>query len=305
MKNKEAHDRILPFRAVDRLLIAYYLVVGIYIIIGAACGRLQNWPIFTIHHVVVIILLTVFIPRIRQDGRSATAFLRLFYPILLSSLMYRETHEIDQILFSQPIDLYFAEWDKILFNCQPSIAFATRFGGALFSEIMHFGYFSYFGFIVLLPLLWWFKRRPDMVERRVFDMAFTYSIFSLIFIILPVQGPRVQLPGAIGMARPGYIFAPFFGWLFKAAGIAGAAFPSSHCGITTVVLANCTRDFPKIAPFAAILAVMLFLATVYGRFHYGVDVIYGIGLGLICFIVSPYVFKSLQRKNGLGDRDYS
>ena len=294
MRKKATSNKPSLFRAVDRLLIAYYAVIGAYIVVGAALGRLPNWPIYVAHHAIVLVLLIAVVPRIRIDGRGA--FLRLFYPVLLFGSMYRETHDIDQIIFAQPLDYYIAGWDKIIFKCQPSIEFATHFGSAIFSEVMHFAYYSYFGIIVFLPLLWWFRRRPDMMERRVFDIAFAYSVFYTIFIILPVQGPRVQLPGAIGMARPGYIFAPFFGWLFKTAGIAGAAFPSSHCGITTVVLAASVRDVPKAAPFIALAATMLYLATVYGRFHYGVDVIYGIGLGMICFIVSPYVFKAFSIK---------
>ena len=146
------------------------------------------------------------------------------------------------------------------------------------------------------------------IEKAVFNITFTFVVFYLIFIILPVQGPRVQLPGAIGMPRPGYIFAPFFEWLFNTMGIAGAAFPSSHCGVATVVFLMSAKYIPRAAPVVAIFVVLLFCATVYGRFHYAVDVFYGIGLGAICYILAPYVRQALIKSgftgpNGLPEKD--
>ena len=272
----------------------YYIVVGLFIAAGALAGRLPRWPLFLGHHIAVLVAQEVFLRRYREKNRLLL-FIRLVYPMFLFGSMYRETHELDQVIFARPLDLYFAGWDQIIFRCQPSIEFSRVLPGALFSELMHLGYFSYFGIIVLLPLIWWFRRRPEMVRRRVFDLTFTFSVFYLIFIILPVQGPRVQLPGAIDVPRTGYLFGPFFEWLFRSAGIAGAAFPSSHCGVASLVLANSVRDIPKRWPIVAIFTLMLYLATVYGRFHYAVDVVYGAGLGLICYIASPYLYKFLSR----------
>jgi len=291
---------ITKFSPSDIIILGYYLVVAVFIVAAGVSCRLENWWRYFLHHLLVLTILPIFIIKFGALKRNLLSFLRLFYPILLFGSMYRETHDLDQVIFVRPLDFYFAEWDRILFGCQPYIDFATRFSSAWFSEIMHAGYFSYFIIIVLLPLVWWFRRRPDMVQRRVFDLSFTFTVFYFIFILLPVQGPRVQIPEAASIPRNGYLFAPFFRWLFRTARIFGAAFPSSHCGVSALVMANSIKDIPKGAKFVAIMSFAIFLSTVYGRFHYAVDVIYGAGLGLICYILAPYVYRRFKGKGFSG-----
>ncbi|MCK5833820.1 phosphatase PAP2 family protein [bacterium] len=296
MDNKLEFPILSHFRPADKLIYTYYVVIGFFILIAGAIGRLDKWWLFGLHHLLVILILPIILKYLDSKNGKFFLFLRIFYPLFLFGTMYRETHELDQVIIAKPLDLWFAHWDQILFKCQPFIDFAKNCSGAFFSELMHIGYFSYFILIPLVPLIWWFKNNQEKSEFRFFQLIFLYSIFFSLFIILPVQGPRIQIIEAISMERPGFIFAPFFEWLFRAADIAGAAFPSSHCGIATVVLASAVEDFPKLAPLIGLFVGLLYMATVYGRFHYAVDVAYGVGLGLICFIISPYIYRALLLK---------
>lgn len=293
--------RTFKYSPTDIVLTAYLWWSGTYIVIMGLLGRLDGWWKFAIHH--AILLLLIFgITRIRTRKRNIISFFRYLYPILLFGSIYRETHDIDQAIFSKPLDYYFMVWDKLLFNSQPSVAFAKFLNAPWFSEIMHFFYFSYFFLIVCLPLIYWIRKKPEMTERRTFDLSFTYVIFYSIFIILPVQGPRVQLSAAVNIPRTGYFFGPFFERLFEGLQIAGAAFPSSHCGIAALVAGLSLYDFKKSWPIISILTLGVFLATVYGRFHYAVDVIYGGALGLLCLIFSGHVHSWLHRKGFKGAR---
>ena len=284
-------SRVYP---ADFIILFYYLLVGLFIIVAGALGKLEHWWFYALHHLVVFLLVGFLLSKVKATGKNLLSFIRLMYPMVLFGVMYRETHDLDQVIFAKPLDWYFAIWDQFIFKFRPCVDFATKFGMRWFSELMHIGYFSYFPIIVSLPLIWWFRGRLDMVKRRIFDLAFVYMISNFLFIILPVQGPRVQIPDAGVIPRIGYIFGPFFEWLFVTGGIAGAAFPSSHCSIATIVAANSIKDIPKASPFIWLAVLMLYLATVYGRFHYAVDVIYGAGLGLICFIITPYIYRWLE-----------
>jgi len=284
----------------DIVILTYYFVTGLFILISGLTGKLDGWPKYAIHHALVLAVLPIFIATFKSIRRNALSILRLCYPILLFGTMYRETHDIDQVLFSKPLDYYFIVWDKLLFKCQPSVDFAGWLNAPWFSEILHFFYFSYFFMIVILPVVHWVLKNPKMVERRVFDLVFTYSIFFSLFVILPVQGPRVQLLSAIDIPRTGFFFGPFFERLFDGLKIAGAAFPSSHCGAAALVAANSVHDMKKFWPIPALFAFGIFLATVFGRFHYAVDVIYGAGLGIICFLLSGYVHAWLRKIGFVG-----
>jgi len=290
------------FNPTDIILLIYYFIIGVFILITGIAGKLDRWWLYFGHHVIVFVVVIIFTQKFTSKKRNLWSFLRYFYPILIFGSAYRETHDIDQIFFRLPLDYYIAHWDEMLFGFQPSIEFATKFSWPWFSELMHMGYFSYFLLIPLIPIIWWLKKDYSMVSRRIFNVAFTFLLCYTIFIILPVQGPRVQLPGALNFPRTGYIFAPFFGWLFREMGIAGAAFPSSHCAVATVVLISSYLDFKKITPLTTVIVLLLYLSTVYGRFHYGVDVIYGAGFGTLFFILSNHVFDFLINRGFNGSK---
>jgi len=272
----------------DFLLTAYLALTGVFIIIAGLLGRQEDWWMFAIHHIVLIGIIFA-ISRINTDRRNILSFIRYLYPLFIFGSLYRETHELHHVFFAKPLDYYFVVWDELIFKSQPCVAFAEFCNAPWFSEILHFFYFSYFFLIVCLPLMYWLRKNPAMTERRTFDLGFTYSIFFILFIIMPVYGPRVAYPPAVDIPRTGYFFGPFFERLFSGLQIAGAAFPSSHCGIAAMVGAFSIRDFPKGWPVVILCTFGVFLATVYGRFHYAIDVVYGAGLGFLCYTVSGRV----------------
>ncbi len=291
---KTAETSTSKYSPTDLVLSIYLSLSGIYIVISGLLGRLDGWWKFAIHHLVLLILIFA-VSRIKTKKRNLLSFVRYLYPLFLYGSMYRETHEIDQAIFTKPLDYFFIVWDNLLFNSQPSVEFANYLNAPWFSEIMHFFYFSYFFLIVCLPLIYWIRKNPAMTERRTFDLSFTYVIFYSIFIILPVHGPRVEFPPAVDIPRTGFFFGPFFERLFIGLRIAGAAFPSSHCGIAALVTGLSIYDFKKFWPVIALCTLGVFLATVFGRFHYAVDVIYGGALGLLCLIFTGRIHSWLHR----------
>ena len=132
--NFSAWKIILP------IIVGLWLLSGIYIVIAGLLGRLDGWWKFAIHHLVLLILIFA-VSRIKIKKWNLLSFVRYLYPLFLYGSMYRETHEIDQVIFTKPLDYYFIVWDKLLFNSQPSIDFANYINAPWFSEIMHFFYF--------------------------------------------------------------------------------------------------------------------------------------------------------------------
>ena len=70
-----------------------------------------------------------------------------------------------------------------------------------------------------------------------------------------------------------------------------AAFPSSHVGISTIVMIMAYRVNKKLCYFLAPFYVLLCCATVYIQAHYLVDVIAGWISAVCIYIVATYMYK--------------
>ena len=175
------------------------------------------------------------------------------------------------------------------------------------------GYFSYYLMIVAV-MVFFFMCQKKQYERASFIVMCSFFIYYLIYICLPVAGPQFYFQ-AVGvetvengifpeigtyfsqhtemLPAPGDADGLFFN-LVKGAQDAGerptAAFPSSHIGISFILL-YLVYPFSK-KMFAGLLpfVVLLTFATVYIQAHYLVDAIAGILTSVMVFNLSNFVF---------------
>jgi membrane-associated phospholipid phosphatase len=71
----------------------------------------------------------------------------------------------------------------------------------------------------------------------------------------------------------------------------GGSFPSSHIAAAVVALA-CLPYLGRWAWPVLFLTLLMALGTLYGRYHYFVDVLAGLAVGLACLYLGPW----LERK---------
>lgn len=226
-----------------------------------------------------------------------TRLCRVALQLALLSWWYPDTYEFNR-LFSN-FDHLFAGYEQQLFGFQPALVFAQVASHPIFSELMQMGYVSYFPLITLVTLFYFLCRYSEF-ERATFIIITSFFIYYVIFIFLPVTGPQFYYLAA-GMENiakgvfpdlghyfadhqemvvlPGYQDGIFY-HLVEEAHAAGerptAAFPSSHVGITTILMflgwhARNKILFWGMMPFY----VLMCLATVYIQAHYAIDVVGG------------------------------
>ena len=147
----------------------------------------------------------------------------------------------------------------------------------------------------------------------------SFFLFYLIYIFLPVAGPQyyfraVGIPEIMAghfpslgtyfsshleaLAPPGWTDGLFY-QLVAGAQEAGerptAAFPSSHIGISTIVLILARRHAPRLLFLFLPLWALLCCATVYIRAHYLVDAIAGL-------ISAPIILWLAEKSIGGGEK---
>ena len=236
-----------------------------------------------------------------------TMFLRIAVQMVFLSWWYPDTYELNRMLPN--LDHMFAGCEQAVFGCQPALLFAQKVPWGWFSELMCMGYISYFPMMTILLIYYFFYRYNEFL-KAAFVLLGAFFIFYVIFIFLPVTGPQFYylavgpekiaagvfpnlgdwfLTHSERMAVPGWTDG-FFYHLLEMAHNAGerptAAFPSSHVGITTVVMllahhTHCRKLVLGMLPFY----ILMCLSTVYILAHYAIDALTGLFTGVVFYFV--------------------
>ncbi len=241
-----------------------------------------------------------------------TAFIRMAVQMSLLAYWYPDTFEFNRLFPN--LDYLFAHADQFLFGCQPAVEFSRLCPSIWFSEPFNMGYFFYYP-MILVVVLYYFFFHFQWFEKICFVLVASFFIYYAVYILLPVAGPQFYFP-AIGMDKvnacifpaigdyfntndylvpgPGYDQG-FFYSLVEASQEVGerptAAFPSSHVGISTIVMIMAWRAnrklFCTLLPFYALLCC----ATVYIQAHYLIDAIVGFASAFLVYKVASQMYR--------------
>ena len=242
-----------------------------------------------------------------------TLFCRVALQMALLSWWYPDTYEFNRMFPN--LDHIFAGWEQSLFGCQPSLLFCKAMDGIVFSELMDLGYASYFPMILVVTLFYFLFRYKDF-NRATFIIIGAFFLYYLIYIAIPVAGPQYYY-NAVGMdeiargvfpnvhdyfatnqealVSPGYkdgIFYQMVADAHDAGERPTAAFPSSHVGISTIlmILAFMSKN-RKLFMFLIPFYVLLCFSTVYIYAHYAIDVIAGWISAVVFFITLDLIWR--------------
>ena len=234
-----------------------------------------------------------------------TRLIRVTGLMILLSWFYSDTYEVNRALPN--LDHVFASWEQQLFGCQPSLLFSQICPWGWFSELMCMGYVSYFPLIALTTLYYFLLRYQEFL-LATFVILGSFFAYYVVFVLLPVTGPQFYylavgteriaegvfpnigdwfLTHSERMAAPGWSDG-FFHHLLDITHDAGerptAAFPSSHVGVTTVLmmLALRTRSHRLVLTMLPFYLLMCF-STVYLYAHYAIDALAGLLTGIVAY----------------------
>ena len=281
---KRATSNLIP---VDIATLGYLVVTLAYILISA--NRLSGEWLHILLRIMAIGLIgwMAWISPMIKSGFGL--FLRNFYPLILFGLFYSETDYLNNLLFDN-LDPFFEKVELFVFGCHPSVSFPKQFPQPWFSELMNFGYFSYYFLILLLPLWLWIKR-TDSFQYVIFIVTTSFYLFYLFFILIPVAGPQFYFEAPLRTVPDSGLFR----WLVKVAEWIGegptAAFPSSHVGIVAIMAYLSYRYAKGLLFVYLIFGLLICFSTVYIKAHYAIDVIGGFLFAPIFFWISCKMYR--------------
>ncbi len=253
----------------------------------------------------------------------ATLFLRILYQMGLLAYWYPDTYELNRTFPN--LDHFFAAAEDAIFGGQPALTFPQAFSNVGWSEAFNLGYFSYYPMIATVAFFTLFAcyRR---FEKTTFIIVCSFFLYYLIYVLLPVTGPQYYFE-AVGEATiRAHVFpnvgdyfnyhhellpSPggegFFRSLVEQTQQSGerptAAFPSSHVGISTVLMILSWRTSKRLFLVLTPFYVLLCCATVYIQAHYLIDAVAGLVSAPLFYLLAHRIYYTrwFHRPEGLQD----
>lgn len=240
----------------------------------------------TAHVLVLLGAIAVLVSR-----RRALRPLRDWLPLAVGPFLYVELRWLIAGVGRPHADVLVQRWEQWLLPGNPSATWAPNAPSLALSEALHFAYASYYLLIYLPPAILYLRGRRREFATTVLALAVVYGVCFVTYLLFPVDGPRFILGPA---AAPGGPVRELVLRLLAAGSSRGTAFPSSHVAASVVASLCALRYQPRVGVVVAVLTAGLTLGTVYGGFHYGVDALAGLIVGVASWLAATGLWRALS-----------
>jgi membrane-associated phospholipid phosphatase len=290
--------RNLSLNATDRITILYSVIVTIFIFVFRAKIAAYGYH-FAFNLSVILLVLLLSLSR-RSNLRAGTgtsdvlrdtpvpallSTLSLWYPLLLYGFFYYQTGLINTVVIPEFMDSFFLNLDAHIFGKFPRFFLSGTHGNAFLDEFFHFFYFSYY-LIIPLTCILLYRKDVKLFESFIFQLSSLFYVCYVIYIFLPVEGP-IPLRNEYYLQHG--LFRSIVDFIWAKGEKPGSAFPSSHVAVTFLIAWWGSKYFRRLRIFYWLTFLFLSIATVYCMFHYAVDVIGGLLLGVLAVLTFSWV----------------
>lgn len=283
--------RHAPATTTDRAIRAAGTITAAYLLLGLF--PMTRWAIAhreTAPPLLHLLALAIALGTLAAGDR-APRVVRDWMPLALGPFLYIELRWLIEGMGRPHADAKVVGWEHAVFGGDPSSTLATRWTNGALSELLHLCYVSYYLLVLLPPLLLYLRARREDFARTLLGLATVYAVCFTTYLVFPVDGPRFLLGPAAAPAGP---IRSFVLHLLAAGSSRGTAFPSSHVAAAVVASLAALRSDRRVGIPVALLTVGLAFGAVYGGFHYGVDALAGLVVGLLAWALAGLAWRRLS-----------
>ena len=142
-------------------------------------------------------------------------------------------------------------------------------------------YYTYFLWPAVVAAVLYFRRDRAVFEQFSLALALCFTLNFALYALVPAVGPRFYLAGQFDGPLRGAHLAPYLESLMRTPTFLRDCFPSGHTAGTALVLIYAYRHARRVFWPMLPVACGLVGATVAGRFHYGVDLVFALPLAAL------------------------
>ena len=255
---------------VDRLTIGYLALT--LVVIAARSSRIPHAiALFALNGSLLAGVSIVAGWRARGGVRSVVAE---WYPLLFFVIFFEQIGALVHAFVDGWFDPWLIAADRWLFGVDLAVRLESVASYWL-TEVMQLAYFSYFPLTVGVAVYLWFARDRQAFRLLMLASCLTYYGCYLVFILFPIESPFHTFRHLQKGELDGGAATALMTWIERYGRVHGGAFPSAHVAGSVVTLLAALRFAPAIGLCLTPLVALLMASTVYGRYHYGADVIAG------------------------------
>ena len=272
----------------DKLFIAYSAVT---VCLLAFAVRQDSFALVLIFgHVAIAGLLIAF----SRSSSQAVLFLRQWSLIGYLPFCYKQVPFLISALKLPSADLMLAHWDAVIWKVDPiySLSLILNRPAVEFLQII---YFLFIPGTILMGLMMWLRLSRQEFRVGTFQIAMTFLISYLGYVLVPARGPRFMDYVAHYQPLQGlWTFHYLQKLLDSMEGLQYDCFPSGHVAVV-LVGAYLARKISKTFFYGfAVFAACISFSTMYLRYHYVIDVIAGTALAITVITAGPWVYRRLD-----------
>jgi membrane-associated phospholipid phosphatase len=209
----------------------------------------------------------------------------------VSGFLFGEIQYLQHIWVSSWMDDYLVRSDQWLFGVESSVALQT-ITIPVVTEIMMFAYTIYVPLIVIVAVFCYQKSGLAAGEDYMLNLILAYFVSFVGFLVFPIAGPLFHQPEDYAVPLNGWIFTYFGEWIRANAHYPGGNFPSPHCAAGTVMLVTLFRYNRNYFWVILPIIILLYISTVYGRYHFAMDGVAGIIVGILVVKLSSKLIRN-------------
>ena len=290
---------IVALRSSEWLLIGYFGYVALIVPLFPLDPQVK-WLALAVLVLVAGLLVALAFAE-SYGSQELFSIARDWIPLALTLVAYREMDWFSPLARDYNLELHWLEWDRrLLYGAGLQRAIESL--GALLPAYLELCYLLVYAVGPFAVAVLYAQRRRELVNRLLLVyLAGTLLAYALLP-YFPSDPPRTlfgetDLPNVVSGVRQLNL------WIVRGYGIHSSVLPSAHVSSAFSAAWALLLLLPDKRKFGWVMlayAVCVAVATVYGRYHYGVDAAAGLGASVIAaLMILPFVVRRPRRARGL------
>lgn len=275
-------------------LIIIALII-IYLALAVLFKQTISNFIETFYELLILFIVSLFIIKVITfiKGNTLKSILQSSFVLLFFAYFFGLSSKFQLLVHKDWLDSKLIVLDNTIFGQELSLKLESIVTPYL-TEAMMFAYVFYLPLLIITAIVVYKSANQKGLAEYLFVLSLGYIFCYIGFILFPVASQMYFMPYKYSVPLEGGLFTYFSELIRNNLHFRGGSLPSPHCAAATIILWSCYKHNKNVFYVILPSVILLYISTVYGRFHYSVDAVTGILTGYLAIVIYPLVIRLID-----------
>ena len=294
-----AHTSTVAIRRSEWVIAGFLIYAAVTALALPVAPPIRNLVVLS--NLAVILTYSLLVYFDSGEPMLALSVARDWLPLAVILLAYREMGWFALPHHGHMLEAHWVMWDRLILRGGAKAAIEAF--GPLLPSILEIAYSLVYALAPFSIAMLYLYGHRDKVDRFLLIFAAGVLLCYAQFPFWPSEPPRVVF---FGEDFPLYdtAFRRFNWWMLGNYGIHTSVFPSAHVAGAFSAAFGMWRAMPRvkwISRFLLAMAVLIAVATVYGRYHYLADAATGLVMAVLAIALQAFRMPAIVRRRDNGE----